>query len=50
MRRNRGHVLTLCVHSHSVITNNLNGKENLKEMKSQQDPESDSLALEEELN
>lgn len=50
MRRNRGHVLTLCVCSHSVITYSLNGKENLKEMKSQQDPESDSLALEKELN
>lgn len=50
MRRNRGHVLTLCVHSRSVITYSLNGKENLEEMKSQQDPESDSLALEKELN
>lgn len=50
MRRNRGHVLTLCVRPHSVITYSLNEKENLKEMKSQQDPESDSFALEKELN
>lgn len=50
MRRNREQVLTLCVRSHSVITYSLNGKENLKEMKSQQDPESDSFALEKELN
>lgn len=49
MKRNKGHVLTLCVHPCSATTYSLNEKENLKKMKSQQDPESDSFTLEWEL-
>lgn len=49
MKRNKGHVLTLCAHPCSANTYSLNEKENLKKMKSQQDPESDSFTLEWEL-
>lgn len=49
MKRNKGHVLTLCVHPCSATTYSLNEKENLKKMKSQQDSESDSFTLEWEL-
>lgn len=42
-------MLTLCVHLCSTATYSLNEKENLKKMKSQQDPESGSFVLETEL-
>jgi len=43
--RNKQHVLTLFVRPRSPITYSLNEKENLKKMKSQHNPESDSFTL-----